>query len=235
MVGERKVVIKGRQLGTVLEVITRLYLEVLFFFSKSYRVQFFAAKDRIERAYEEAIGREKNDQWEVEEKKDKFPEREKMAQLQLKRLKQINESGQKTVQRISEEAEQIQNALKRELEDLMLQKQWWEDFKLGNFREEKYITAVFWLEKATGERVQFLKEIDWKRMQDKLENEISVKEAEIEEKKKFYEDALGHIQGSLQVAEKKKERVQKSCKKFLIPLLSRLRKSDFQTNSLRKS
>lgn len=208
MVGERKIVIKGGQLGALVELITRLFREVLFFFNKSYRVQFFAAKDRIERAYEEAIGREKNDRWEFEEKKEKVPEIEKKAQEQLKRLKQINESGQKTLQRIHEESIVGQEALRKELEALLFQKQCWEDFNNGNLGEENYVKAVCGLEKATGELVHFLEEIDRKRMQDQLDAEIAKKEAELEEKKKFDEDALEQIRASLQAAEKRKEKIQ---------------------------
>lgn len=208
-IGERKMNINGKQLGSVIEIIIRLYREIRFFFSKTYRVRFFAAKDRIERAYEEAIGREKNDRWEVEDKMEKFPEREKRAQEQLQKLAKVNVSGKVTLEGIKKESEQVIAVLQEQLNQFNQQKVFWEDFKSGKVGEEKYHAAIAGLEAATGELVHFLNEIQSQKMQMSLDKEIANKEREIQAKKKFYDDAMEQIKIKLLEAETKKKLVQK--------------------------
>lgn len=214
LVGERKINVKGKQLGSIIEIITRLYREIRFFLSKSYRVQFFAAKDRIERAYEEAIGRVKNDRWEVEDRMEKFPEKEKKVQQQLQRLMKVIASGLKTLEEIKKESAEAIAALQEQLDELNHQKALWEDFKSGKVGEARYVEAIKSLNAATGELVHFLNEIQSQRMQNSLDREISAKEAEIRVKKRFYDDAMRQVQINLQDAEKRKRIVQRVVQKI---------------------
>lgn len=208
LIGDRKVVIKGKQLSPIVEIIIRLYREIRFIFNKTYQSYFFSAKDRIERAYEEAIGREKNNRWEVEEKKENFPKREKEAQQQLLRLNQVTQSCHMTLEKINEESNQFQGDLQLQLNELKQQKQWWEDFKSGHVREPLYIASVVGLEQVTGVLVHSLSEIDRFHMQERLDAEIAAKEFEIQEKAQYYRDAILHIESELETAEMRKRKIQ---------------------------
>lgn len=208
LIGDRKVVIKGKQLSPIVEIVIRLYREIRFIFNKTYQSYFFSAKDRIERAYEEAIGREKNNRWEVEEKKENFPKREKEAQQQLQRLNQVTQSCHRTLEKINEESDQFKAALQSQLDELKQQKQWWEDFKSGHVGEPQYIASVVGLEQATGVLVHFLSAIDQFHMQERLAAEIAAKELEIREKAQYYRDAILHIESELETAEMRKRKIQ---------------------------
>lgn len=93
----RVVVVRGKVMGIFPELLIRVFREIGFIFSSNYKKRFFAAKEKLERVYQNALNKQRDDKWQEEIDKEKFLLREEQAQKLENRVRAVRKYAQNDI------------------------------------------------------------------------------------------------------------------------------------------